>query len=183
MNSKQAKMLRAYAEYKNQSKTPGTMPFPGVKRFYAHPDYTMHTITKTSYEPCWLIEEGRWGWYKARRQVTKMKLDSRGKADPIYEIVPEHIDIETAEVTPPFVRAKSHPVPVTKPAVLSDKEPKGVYRGLKRIHKKWGLVNFWNAARTKTVAELVQPFKSAVAKAQAAMGVAPLESHTVVTGI
>lgn len=186
MNEKKAKRLRREAGYHNQSSTPGTMPFPGVKRFYAHPSYPMHAVTKTSYEPCWLVEEGRWGIYKARRQVTKVKLNARGKAEPQLEYIPEHIDPETATVTAEYIRPKTAMVPVTKPAVLNDREPKGIYRGLKRIEKRWGLDNFVATMRGMTARQVAAPFLNAVEKARLAVqqtGVAPLEPRQVVKGI
>lgn len=39
MNDKLAKALRKVAEYRQQTATPGIIPFPGIARMYQHPIY------------------------------------------------------------------------------------------------------------------------------------------------
>lgn len=202
MNDKKAKALRREAKYRNQTATPGTMPFPGVARFYAHPTYLMHTVIKTHYgwatipehidvETGVVTPEHR-VFKKISRPVTKVKLNARGKAQELLEYVPEHWDIETFEMTREHMRPKTSMVPVTKPALLNDKEPKGVYRGLKRIEKRWGLANFMATMQGMTARQVAAPFMDAVAKAKLQIagaeagkdiGAAPLEPRVVVEGI
>jgi hypothetical protein len=125
VNAKLAKSLRATAGYRNQSATPGTMPFPGVARLYTHPVYMTHQTRKSSFAKLPMIEKVT----KVFTTLTRLKHNHVEK--PILEVV---TDPKTGLTTP-----KTTLVPVSKPARLNAAEPKGVYRGLKRLARK-GLI-------------------------------------------
>lgn len=122
MNSKTAKMLRGRAGYRNSSATPSTMPFPGVARLYTHPVYKTHKTKKSGYIKLPMSE-----------RVTKVfttleRLVHDHKQKPILDM---QTDPKTGES-----KVKTTLVPVSKPARLNAAEPKGVYRGLKRLARK-----------------------------------------------
>lgn len=133
MNLKKAKMLRGIAGYRNQTATPGTMPFPGVARAYRHPVYATRTYKRRDGTTVthMVIHNGK--------PVLEMETFAAGK-------LPVEFDADgkpTAFNTEPVTRVKEELVPVTKPAKLDPKCPKGVYRSLKRLHRK-GLLDSLN---------------------------------------
>lgn len=117
MNDKLAKMLRGHAQYRNQSKTPAAMPFPGVARLYTHPVYQTREVVKSAYAILPLLAKPT----KVFTTVRRFVLDQRGR--PIPEM--------TDEKTP-----KTELVPVSKPARLDPASAKGKYRALKRLARK-----------------------------------------------
>lgn len=126
MNSKTAKALRGAAQYKNQSKTPGTMPFPGIARLVRHPVYETRQADRSHYE--------RRGNLWVKRWVTVTRLAHGANERPI--LAPLVMDQDPKSPTfgsyvPPFSL-----VPVTKPGRLNPTEPKGVYRALKKLGVK-----------------------------------------------
>jgi hypothetical protein len=137
MNLKKAKMLRHVAGYRNQSATPGTMPFPGVARMYKVPVYSKRTYTR-----------------RDGTEVTKMVLAGN---KPVMEMdiippgrEPTEFDDDgkpTAYNTETIIRPKYELLPVSKPGRLDSKQPKGVYRQLKKMFKRGTLQQIGPIAR------------------------------------
>jgi hypothetical protein len=125
MNAKLAKSLRATAGYRNMSATPATMPFPGVARIYTHPVYQTRLTKKSSYAKLPMNET------VTKVFTTLRRLKHNHLEKPVLEVV---TDPKTGLPT-----TKTALVPVSKPARLNAAEPKGVYRGLKRLARK-GLI-------------------------------------------
>lgn len=135
MNDKLAKALRGAAQYRNQSATPGTMPFPGVARLYRHPVYETRQALRTEY----VREGGR--YVKRTYKVTRLMLDRLGK--PV--LAPLVIDTDVKSETFGQHVPQTALVPVTKPARLDPQQPKGVYRALKKLGVKKLLANIGQA--------------------------------------
>jgi hypothetical protein len=150
MNAKRAKALRAAAKYRNQTATPGTMPFPGIMpRGYRFP--VVNRITKLvrvfsriKGQPRKFIEVqriensgafSRLGNFYSAEPVWKMawypKLDENGK--PVGIVVEGQGAGEWGQAF--------EIMPVSKPGRLNAKQPKGIYRELKRLERKVGLAN------------------------------------------
>lgn len=125
MNSKTCKRLRAAAGYRNATATPSTMPFPGVARMYSHPVYLTHYTRKSSYVRLPLSEKTT----KVFTTLERLAHDDRERP-----VVKMDLDPKTGLSKP-----KAALVPVSMPARLNAAEPKGVYRGLKRLARK-GLI-------------------------------------------
>ena len=124
MNDKLAKSLRHAAKYRNQSATPGVIPFPGVARMYSHPVYTTRQTKKSSYVKLPMME----GVTKVFTTLRRLALDGRGK--PILEMA-DKPDPKTGVIMP-----KTELVAVPKPARLDSQCPKGLYRALKKFAKQ-----------------------------------------------
>jgi len=124
MNEKAAKMLRHAAGYRNQTATPGVIPFPGVARMYSHPVYTTRLTKKSSYVKLPLMEKTT----KVFTTLKRFVLDGRGK--PIIEMNSQP-DPKTGIRMP-----KTELVAVVKPVRLDPKCPKGLYRALKKFAKR-----------------------------------------------
>ena len=123
MNAKLAKTLRAAAGYKNQSSTPGTMPFPGISRkMVRHPVYLSHVVERSEYVPA-----GGGRWKKILRKVKRMVHSSFEK--PTLKMVS---DVNV----PGGFRPDEMLVPVTNPGRLDERQPKGIYRALKSLAKR-----------------------------------------------
>ena len=130
MNAKKAKLLRKAAGYRNQTATPGTIPFPGIMpRGFMMPQPTKRTVTAKTWNPA----TRKYEHAPAIRIVNSGAWSRRGKfymAEPVYDMT---ID-ENGKPVPKF-----DVMPTTKPGRLNDKQPKGLYRALKRIESKFGL--------------------------------------------
>lgn len=149
MNSKTAKLLRKAAGYRNQTATPGTMPFPGVARGYKHPVYATRTARKSSY----IYHVGE--WLKVFTDVTRMVHNHREK--PVLEM----------EVRDGVPQPKEALIAVSKPGMLNPQQPKGVYRGLKRIERRVGLLRLarWlRGADDSEISRLVKDMNAFIAK-------------------
>lgn len=123
MNGRKAKMLRAAAQYRNQSATPGVMDFPGVSRMVHVPSFAKHETTKTSYVRLPLDD----GYTKVHTKVVRLVHGAGSK--PILEL--------NSDGTP-----KYDMVVLSKPGKLRAAEPKGVYRQLKKLSRRHGLFDF-----------------------------------------
>lgn len=133
MNDKLAKSLRHAAGYRQQSATPGVIPFPGVARLYSHPVYTTRSTKKSSYVKLPGMEKTT----KVFTTLTRFVLDGRGK--PIMEMNPKP-DPKTGMFLP-----KTELVPVAKPVRLDPQCPKGLYRALKKFAKQNTLLGLGTA--------------------------------------
>lgn len=122
MNDKLAKMLRHHAQYRNQSATPATMPFPGVARMYSVPVYQTRERVKPSYAILPLLAKP----IKVFTTLRRMILDHKGRPIPEMDVNPT-----TGAKTP-----RTELVPVSKPARLDPTSAKGKYRALKRLARK-----------------------------------------------
>lgn len=132
MNEKRAKALREAAQYRNQSKTPGTMPFPGIfPRGYRLPAVERRTkkvriFNRTPGQP------------RKYREVTSIVHSGRiqrvGKFWIPIPVVPMIQDKKTGQMIQKF-----EIMPVSKPGRLNEKEPKGIYRKLKRLDRKFNI--------------------------------------------
>src|SRR5258706_16482680 len=114
MNDKLAKSLRHAAGYRNQTATPGVIPFPGVARMYSHPVYSMRETKKSSYVKLPLTEATTKHFTTLRRFV----LDDRGQ--PIMEMN------SRPDPTTGIVMPKTELVAVPKPGRLDPQCPKGL---------------------------------------------------------
>jgi len=155
MNLIRAKILRGAAGYKNQSKTPGKMQFPGVARFYKHISYLKQQVVETQYVPARNVETWEIFWFKLHTVKQTLVRDRYGRPIPIMQEESEFINIETGKRTPQIEPAYDL-VPVTKPARLDPQCAKGVYRALKRMARKGLLEGAYEAAREFTAAQAVQ---------------------------
>ena len=118
MNAKKAKLLRQAAAYKNQSKTPGVMDFPGIARAVKVPVFEKHVAYKTSYERLPLDD-------KFTKVITPIeRLTLRGNK-PVLVLKP---DGEPAYEL----------LPLTKPGKLRPIESKGTYRAMKKLVRRFG---------------------------------------------
>lgn len=147
MNDKLAKMLRHAAGYRNQSATPGTMPFPGVARFYRQPVASTRLTVKTCY--VFMVDK----YYKVQTKVLKLVVDRWGKAimemercppgsvPILHPITGKEIGRNKEEI----VRLKETLVPASKPGRLNATQPKGIYRALKRMVRKGVLIDVYQA--------------------------------------
>lgn len=132
MNQGLAKTLRAAAGYRQQSATPGVLPFPGVeKRMYKHPVYSTRITTKTTYHRLPMMDSVT----KVYTRVKRMVVDRWGKPVLEMETLPDG-----------SMRVKEQLVPVTKPARLDPTCAKGKYRALKRLARKGLLIGAGTAA-------------------------------------
>lgn len=127
MNAKLAKALRGAARYRNQSATPGTMAFPGIARLYKHPVYETRQTTRTEY-----VHAGRGRYVKREYTVTRIAVNNHGS--PI--LAPLAIDWDPKSPTYGQYAPQTALVPATKPARLDPRQPKGVYRALKKLSAK-----------------------------------------------
>jgi len=139
MNAKLAKMLRGAAQYRNQSATPGVMPFPGVARLYQHPVFETRDVVKSSYVRLPLMDKTT----KVFTTVRRLVLDNKGRPKQVMETqaigtVPtfDERGVRNGTNLAPITKAKTDLVPVSKPARLDSQCPKGVYRGLKRLARR-----------------------------------------------
>lgn len=140
LNAKVCKELRKAAEYINQSKTPGSMPFPGIARMYSHPVYTRREAVTTTYEK----KDGKMVRVYHKRASMNV-LGRKGTQEFIPTLMEPTYDKETGEFAGNKVKLEL--VPVTKPARLVDCA-KAAYRDLKRMAREGML------APTTTVAEV-----------------------------
>jgi len=152
MNQKKAKELRHAAGYRNQSRTPGTMPFPGVARLYSHPVVERRQTVKTSYVK--LPMESK--CTKVRTVVSSIVLDNRQQ--PVLKLVPNpgfkqpiKLKNERGEEYNGPIDHRQHIVatnlvPVSKMARLDPKEPKGMYRALKKLDRQGLLIGLGTVA-------------------------------------
>lgn len=149
MNDKIAKNLRHAAGYRNQTRTPGVMDFPGVARFYRQPVVSTRQAIKTCY--VWMVHR----YHKVQTKVTSIVVDRWGKG--VMEM--ESFKPGTLPITDPLdpkkvigyntelvIRPKEQLVPVSKPGRLRAHEPKGIYRALKRMWRRGTLVSSFVAA-------------------------------------
>ena len=147
-----SKMLRGVSGYRNQSATPGLIPFPGVARFYSHPVVSRRPAIRTSYVRLPMDDKVT----KVRTRVMSMVLGARNL--PVFEMELRPVfeptldangrqvyDAKGQPATHPVLQdgqpvmrmqVKEAPVPVTKPARLDPRCPKGVYRSLKRLARR-----------------------------------------------
>ncbi len=134
MNAKIAKELRKAAGYRNQSATPGTIPFPGVARMYEHPVYTTRPAFSTTYEPHPGV---RGKMVRVTHKRTAMNVMGRkGKEQYIPLVLEEKVHPKSGAT---YYGPKLELVPVAKPAKLANCA-KSVYRDLKRLLRE-GLLN------------------------------------------
>jgi hypothetical protein len=139
MNAKLAKMLRGGAQYRNQSATPGGMPFPGVARLYQHPVFETRYVIKSSYVHLPLMDKPT----KVFTTVRRLVLDNKGRPKQVMETqaigtVPtfDAHGVRNGTNLKPIVKAKTELIPVSKPARLDSQCPKGIYRSLKRLARR-----------------------------------------------
>jgi hypothetical protein len=147
MNDKLLKVLRLAAGYRNQSATPGVLPFPGVARMYKHPVYATRMTTKTTYQRLPLATEVS----KVFTRVKRMVVDRWGKAIVEMEsLAPGTVPTafsDDGKGTPTafnkhtIIRVKEQLIPVANPARLDPQCAKGKYRALKRLARKGLLLN------------------------------------------
>jgi hypothetical protein len=137
MNLKLATQLRAAAQYRNQSATPGVTPFPGIHGMVRHPVYASRVTTKTTYE------RKSHGWTKVLRRERHPVVDRWGKgvlemqSHPVGTLPTAFEDGQPVAFNQHVVmRPKEHLVPVTKPVRLDPTCAKGKYRALKRLARK-----------------------------------------------
>ena len=128
MNAKKAKLLRQAAAYKNQSKTPGVMDFPGIARAVKVPVFEKHLVTKTSYERLPLDD----GFTKVNTLVERLVLRNRKPVMILHEGGFDKDGVSLAG-TPRFEL-----LPLTKPGLLRPTESKGTYRAMKKLVKRYG---------------------------------------------
>lgn len=123
MNAKKAKLLRQAAGYKNQSKTPGVMDFPGVSRVARAPALGTHEVIKTSY--CRVPLTGKF----IKVESSEKRLTLRNNK-PVVLMHTDGVDKngDSLAATP-----KLDLVPMTNPGKLRLNEPKGSYRQLKKL--------------------------------------------------
>lgn len=131
MNAKKAKLLRQAAAYKNQSKTPGVMDFPGIARVVKVPVFEKHLATKTSYVRLPLDDR----FTKVHTDVPRLTLRN-GK--PIMVLRVDGVDESGKSLagTPAFEL-----VPLSKPGKLRPIEAKGTYRAMKKLVRRFGFHN------------------------------------------
>ena len=127
MNAKKAKLLRKAAGYKNQSKTPGVMDFPGISKMVHMPVFDTHETVKTSYTKLPLGS----GFTKVFTAVRRLTHGSKNKPTPVLN----------TDGTP-----KTQLEALSKPGVLRATEPKGVYRTMKKLATRHGIVGLIAAA-------------------------------------
>lgn len=130
MNEKRAKVLRRAAGYKNSSKTPAKMKFPGVARMVKFP-----TVSKSE------VQRFKRGHpFHPRIVETAITLD----VSPRFirtgkfwnaEVTQMLTTDKDGEIIPAFEL-----VPLSKPAVHDPKlTPRGAYRALKKLDRTVGL--------------------------------------------
>ena len=128
MNAKKAKLLRQAAAYKNQSKTPGVMDFPGIARAVKVPVFEKHLAHKTSYERLPLDD-------KFTKVITPIeRLTLRGNK-PVLVLHAGGVDENGVSLagTP-----KYELLPLSKPGKLRPIESKGTYRAMKKLVRRFG---------------------------------------------
>lgn len=129
MNAKRAKSLRAAAGYRNQTATPGTMPFPGIMpRGYQFPVLSrepkkVRVLNRVKGKPRKYIEVQR-----IVNSGTFARNGDRWLAEPVF--------MRNKDGTPAI-----QIMPVSKPGRLNAQQPKGIYRELKRLERLIGLAN------------------------------------------
>ena len=139
MNAKIAKELRKAAGYRNQSATPGAVPFPGVAKVYNRPVYTTRPAFSTTYEPHPSI---RGKVVRVTHKRTAMNVMGRkGLEQYIPLALEEKIDPKTGAS---FYGPVFEMVPVAKPAKLGaladgTRAEKKVYRDLKKLLRSGAL--------------------------------------------
>lgn len=157
-----AKELRAVAGYRNQSATPGVIPFPGVARFYRHPVMSRRPAVRTSYTRLPLML----GVTKVETKLMSLVVDRKGNGIPMVEMRPRLEPVLDEHGAPKLkpdgspemtvvlgkngqpltdMHTKEEMVPVPKPARLDPKCPKGVYRVLKKLARKGQLEDLGRA--------------------------------------
>lgn len=129
MNAKRCKALRAAAGYRNQTATPGTMPFPGIMPHgYQFPvlsriKKTIRVFSRARGEPRKFVEVDR-----IANSGTWVRNGNFYSAEPVFMM--------SKDGTPAF-----QIMPVSKPGRLNKDQPKGLYRALKKLERKAGLSN------------------------------------------
>jgi hypothetical protein len=128
MNAKKAKLLRQATAYKNQSKTPGVMDFPGIARAVKVPVFEKHMAVKTSYERLPLDDQ----FTKVHTEVPRLTLRN-GK--PILILHEGGVDENGVSLagTPRYEL-----LPLSKPGKLRPLEAKGTYRAMKKLIRRFG---------------------------------------------
>lgn len=127
LNAKVCKELRKAAGYINQSKTPGSMPFPGIARMYSHPVYTRREKVFTTYE-----KKGGQMVRVFHKRIAMNVMGRKGREEFIPMMMEERTDEKTGKK---YQAPKLDLVPVTKPARLVDCI-KASYRDLKRMARE-----------------------------------------------
>lgn len=149
MNSKLCKIFRGQAGgYKNQTSTPGTMPFPGVMpRGYRFP-----VVSRIS------VNGRPRGCNDRNKRVTVERIVNSGlfsrtgnfySADPVWKLAwypklgpdGKTVDVVIEGQGEGEWGQAFEVMPVSKPGRLNKDQPKGMYRALKRLERKVGLVN------------------------------------------
>jgi hypothetical protein len=152
MNDKQAKLLRKAAGYRNQSATPGIIPFPGIARFYLHPVVSKRPAVRTSYVRLPLdsaltkVKTKVYSVVQFRRNQPVWEMEMTPVFEPTLDEHGQQVyDSNGQPATHPVLRdgqpvmqprIKQAQIPVTKPARLDPRCPKGVYRSLKRLARR-----------------------------------------------
>lgn len=135
MNAKRCKALRAAAQYRNQTATPGTMPFPGIMpRGYQFPVLSrivkeVRVFNRTPNQPRKFVEVKR-----ITNSGTFVRNGNFYSAEPVFMM--------NKDGTPAM-----QIMPVSKPGRLNAEQPKGLYRALKRLERKAGLSNIVKGER------------------------------------
>lgn len=152
MNQKRAKSLRSAAGYRNQSATPGTMPFPGIsktgRRFPV-------IETRTAKVKEWSRKLGKYILVTKERIINAGTFSRTGNfysADPVWKM--QWYPKLDAEGKPVSLGPEGKVIdgmgegewgeafgimPTSLPGRLNGKEPKGLYRALKRLDRKVGI--------------------------------------------
>lgn len=160
------KSLRKAAGYKNEGRTPNPkMSFPGIARMYTHPVVSRREAVRTTYVKLPLDLKPT----KVRTKVRSLVVDRWGKGITEVEQKTRMRAVLNADGTPklkpngqpemePVLRKdgtlvtyygiKEQLVPVTRPARLDPKSPKGIYRALKKLARQGVLVQMGTAALT-----------------------------------
>ena len=128
MNAKKAKLLRQAAAYKNQSKTPGVMDFPGIARVAKMPLFEKHMAIKTSYERLPLDDK----FTKVHTEVQRLTLRNNNPVPVLHAGGHDEAGVALAG-TPRYEL-----LPLSKPGKLRPLESKGTYRAMKKLIRRFG---------------------------------------------
>lgn len=131
LNAKVAKKLRKVAGYKNQSKTPGVIKFPGIQKLIMLPVLKTRVTIKRESQ----IVDGRWSVKTFPKNAAIGTLHANGIFTPYYSMSSvQKIDEDTGAhytVTEPDYLQEA----VSKPAKYDITSQKGMYRELKKSYK------------------------------------------------
>lgn len=133
MNAKKAKVLRKASGYKNSTKTPAPIKFPGVSKMLQFPIVERRQATRTQY----VRRNGEW----VKESITQMVVAATNYFVRIgqwwrHDVTPEMKVTTDGEVSQQFQL-----IPTTKPGKHKPDTERGKYRALKRLESRIGLIN------------------------------------------